>query len=71
MTMYLHFPFVTVPIPINPPPPPAPRRRRPRLGTWRDDARTERTLGNDGMSGKEVAWASTVRSDSIPTNSTE
>ncbi len=32
---------------------------------------TERTLGNDGTSCKEVAWASTVRSDSIPTSSIE
>jgi hypothetical protein len=30
-----------------------------------------RTLGNDDMSCEEAAWANTVRSDSIPTNSTE
>ena len=67
MTMYLHFPFVTVPIPINPPPPRRPRRpRKP----WQTMS-TERTLGNDDMSGKEVAWASTVRSDLIPTSSIE
>jgi hypothetical protein len=31
----------------------------------------ERTLGNIGTSRREVAWATTVRSDSIPTTSIE
>ena len=38
--------------------------------TWRTTA-TARTLGSDGMSGEEVAWANTVRSDLIPTSSIE